>query len=55
MASTNSIGRVSYNFRTTFIQYLDLQTSKKPLKKPKDSLKALNSGTDIIIIKSLQD
>uniref|UniRef100_A0A8C9J082 Ubiquitin specific peptidase 8 n=1 Tax=Panthera tigris altaica TaxID=74533 RepID=A0A8C9J082_PANTA len=29
--------------KTTFIQYLDLQTSKKLLKKLKDSLKALNS------------
>uniref|UniRef100_A0A8C9LSA7 Uncharacterized protein n=1 Tax=Piliocolobus tephrosceles TaxID=591936 RepID=A0A8C9LSA7_9PRIM len=28
--------------RIVSIQYLDLQTSKKPLKKLKDSLKALN-------------
>lgn len=54
VASTKSMGWFSYNFRTTFIQYLDLQTSKKLLKKLKDSLKALNSGTDIII-KSLKE
>lgn len=29
--------------KTTFILYLDLQTSKKLLKKLRDSLKALNS------------
>lgn len=36
-------GLISSNSRTTFFQYLDLETSKKLLKKLKDSLKALNS------------
>uniref|UniRef100_A0A2K6GKU0 Uncharacterized protein n=1 Tax=Propithecus coquereli TaxID=379532 RepID=A0A2K6GKU0_PROCO len=35
------ISTKSYS-RTTFIQYLDLQTSKKLLKKLEESLKALN-------------
>ena len=53
-ASTNSIKLFSYNFRTTFILYLDLQTSKRLLKKLRDSLKALNSGMDSVM-KSLEE
>ena len=53
-ASTNSIKLFSYNFRTTFILYLDLLTSKKLLKKLRDSLKALNSGMDSVM-KSLEE
>lgn len=54
VASTKIMEWFSYNFRTIFIQFLDLQTSKKLLKKLKDSLKALNSGTNITI-KSLKE